>query len=281
MQKSKPEPATLDSKQIFLLLFARELIRNSEEGLLQLKRVLDIEQRKQALDEIVRMQKIPLPIAAKTQVPPSEKQGSAVARPAREEFPLMKSILSQESKIRLDGEVEAVKPVHIEPARREIMNGHGTASFPVLRIPEPRLPPELEYLKPIPSTREIELGKLNPLINDPAIRKIECDGPNKPIIVSGNMGRKPTEIILTAGETEEVIERFSAAAKIPVDVGVFRVVVGNLIFSAIVSDIVPNRFIISKISPQVQMRFRPVPQQVPPSVNMAYSNYINPVNIPY
>ena len=36
----------------------------------------------------------------------------------------------------------------------------------------------------------------------------------------------PTEIILSNNEIEDIIERFSRAAKIPIDIGVYKVVVG-------------------------------------------------------
>ena len=212
----------LDKKQIFLLLFARELIRNSEESLLQLKRIIEEQ---------------------------SKPQVKAPETPKKEEEPLMKSILSENQK---PGELSVVNPVSIRSQRQEISEGLQKFEYPVLRIPEPKLPPEFEYLKPVPSTREIDLDKLNPIINDPQVREIECDAPNKPIMVYGTMGRKPTEIILSNYEIEDIIDRFSKASKIPVDVGVYKVVVGNLIFSSVISDIVPSRFLITKMAPSRQ-----------------------------
>ncbi len=254
MPKLKPEQ-TLDEKQVFLLLFARELIRNSEEGLLQLKRILEQEAGK--------------PLA---EVP--EQNLEILNQP---EFPLIKSILSAMPRITMDGEFAAVKPVYIKSQRREISNGYGRIEYPVLRIPEPRLPEQLSYLKPVVSVREIDLNKLNSLIYDAGVKKIECDGPNKPVIVSGGMGRKPTEIILSSNEIDDIVERFSKAARIPVDVGIFRVVVGNLIFSAIISDVVPSRFTITKMAPAAQMNFRYMPRAMPPpAVKMSYADYIKP-----
>ncbi|MDD5700063.1 MAG: hypothetical protein PHH00_02630 [Candidatus Nanoarchaeia archaeon] len=263
MEKSKPDK-TLDNRQIFLLLFARELIRNSEEGLLQLKRLLERAGERQVLE-----MKIQEPVQ-KTNLENKDGDG----------FPLIKSILSESPRITVDGEFSAMKPVSIRPQRREISNGHGTMAFPILRIPEPKLPPEFQHLKPVPSRKEIDLDKLNPFINDTSVKRIECDGPNKPVLVSGSMGRRPTELVLSSNEIDEIVERFSRAARIPVDVGVFRVVVGNLIFSAIISDVVPSRFVITKMAASMQMNFKPIPPMMPPPVNMPYSNYINPVNVP-
>jgi hypothetical protein len=224
---------SLDKKQIFLLLFSRELIRNSEEGLFQLKRIIE-EGNKLAAE-------IPVKVPEKAEV-------------KKEDFPLTKSILSEAPKT--ETELGVVKPVNIKPPRQEISDGVPQFGYPVLRIPEPKLPPEFEYLKPIPSTKEIDLDKLNPFVNDPQVREIECEAPNKPIIVYGGMGKMPTGVMLSNNEIEDTIERFSSASKIPIDVGVYKVVVGNLIFSAIVSDVVPSRFLITKMKPSTQTIIR-------------------------
>ncbi len=213
-------------------------------------------------------------------IPEPEQEKPVPQNKDRDQSPMIKSILSESPKITIDGEFSAIKPVNIKSQIREISNGHGTMTFPILRIPEPKLPEEFKYLKPVASTKEIDLDKLNSLVNDVNVKRIECDGPNKPVLVSGSMGRKPTEIILSNNEIEDIVERFSRAARIPVDVGVFRVVVGNLIFSAIISDVVPSRFVITKMAASNQMNFKPISPRMPPAVNMPYSNYINPVNVP-
>ncbi len=249
MQKLK---GSLDKKQIFLLLFSRELIRNSEEGLFQLKRIIE-QQGKSTEIEV-----------------PAEKKETE-----EEEFPLVKSILSEAP--RPEDELSVVKPVHIIPARQEISGGIQKSGYPVLRIPEPKLPAEFQYLKPIPSRREIDLSKLNALVNDSQVREIECEAPNKPVIVYGTMGKMPTEIILSNNEIEDIIERFSRAAKIPIDIGVYKVVVGNLIFSAIVSDVVPSRFLITKMAPSNQTIIKSINPNLPPTKpkqSIDYSNYI-------
>lgn len=118
---------------------------------------------------------------------------------------------------------------------------------PILRIPEPRFPLRLQYLKPIPTNVEIDIGKLNPLARDPMVEVIECDGPGKSIIVKGAMGSKTTKIILTKEEIEQIVQNFSETAKIPLYEGVFRVVVGRLILLAIISGVVSSKFIIKKM----------------------------------
>ncbi|MEM3116585.1 MAG: hypothetical protein QXD63_01470 [Candidatus Pacearchaeota archaeon] len=117
-----------------------------------------------------------------------------------------------------------------------------------MRIPEIKLPETLTHLRPVPTSQYIDLGKLNPLINDPIVKKIECDGPNEKIIVEGLMGRKYTKITLTKEEINEIIEKFSEASKIPIIEGIFRVVFGKIIFTAIISNLTDPKFIITKMS---------------------------------
>jgi len=116
-----------------------------------------------------------------------------------------------------------------------------------LTVPETRLPEHFQYLRPIPTRESIDLGKLNPLIKDPMVRVVECSGPEGEITVDGTMGIKKTGIILSRDEISRVIDWFSRASKIPVHEGVFKVVLGNLIFMAIVSEIVGSTFTIKKM----------------------------------
>lgn len=116
-----------------------------------------------------------------------------------------------------------------------------------LSIPEPKLPLHLEYLKPVPTNiPEIDLSKLNPLIKDRAVRIIEVN-PDEKVVVMGTMGTKPTDIILNKEDISRVINKFSELSKIPTEEGIYRVVVGNLILSAIISEVVGSKFIIKKI----------------------------------
>ena len=117
----------------------------------------------------------------------------------------------------------------------------------VLRIPEIKLPPKFQYLRPTPTKLEIDLGKLNPLVKDPLVKNIECDGASQNIIVEGTMGRKKTRITLDRKEIDETIDKFSEQAKIPTYEGVYKVVVGKMIFSAIISKVIGSKFIIRKM----------------------------------
>ena len=119
---------------------------------------------------------------------------------------------------------------------------------PFLRIPTSPLPQTMQDIRPFATRAEIDMGKLNPLIRDPLVKIIECHGPDEKIIVTGRMGRKPTSITLRKEQIQEIIERFAEVTKVPVDEGVFKSVFGNLILSAMISEIVGSKFILSKMN---------------------------------
>ena len=121
------------------------------------------------------------------------------------------------------------------------------AQTKTLTIPEPKLPPHLQYLKPVPRDIKIDLERLNPLIKDPAIKIIECNGPDEHIFVRGSMGVKPTDTILNKEEINRIIKKFSEISRIPIHEGVYRVIAGRLILSAIISEVIGSKFMIKKM----------------------------------
>ena len=118
---------------------------------------------------------------------------------------------------------------------------------PVLQLPEPVLPETVSYIRPVATTQTIDLGRLNILVNDPLVKVIECNGDEKNIVVMGLMGRKATPIKLSKDEIEQVVGAFSDASKIPINEGLFKAAVGDLVISAVISEIVGIQFIIRKI----------------------------------
>lgn len=140
---------------------------------------------------------------------------------------------------------------HPAPVRKRIVPRERPVQFrarKVLRIPNLSLPRHLSSIKPVASEKNsLDLGKLNPFIQDPNVLTIETEGENETIYVTGSMGRKPTNVKLSRTEIDEVINRFSEVAKIPKNEGLFKVAVGKLLLTATISDSVSSRFVIEKI----------------------------------
>ncbi len=204
-------------KRIFLLTFTKELIKHSEKK------------------DIIKLQKI-IESSKKGKEKSSEETPIFTKETMQIEIPVQKTIEM------------TLQPV-IQPLRltKSALRKFTSPTPKQLFIPEPKLPSHLEYLKPIPTPGvEIDLFKINPLIKDPAVRLIEVN-PDEKVMVSGTMGTKPTDIILTKDDIDRVINKFSEVSKIPTTEGIYRVVVGNLILSAIISETIGSRFTIKKM----------------------------------
>jgi hypothetical protein len=152
------------------------------------------------------------------------------------------SILNKEPIIEGIRELRRINlPTISRPVTRQFNN-------PTFNIPESKLPPHLEYLKPVAtSTTEIDLFKLNPLIKDSAV-KIITGSPDEAVSVTGTMGTKPTSIVLNKEDIDRIINVFSTMSKIPATEGIYKVAIGSLVLSAIISNVVGSRFVIKKLS---------------------------------
>ena len=206
---------TESQKILFLLAFTHELLRNSGGNIFTLEHIVEEREteRGQASTEFTGI--------LKQERKASEQQREKITREnIKQIFNIQKPEVGNPFKI-----------IH-----------------PVLRVPEIRLPPRFNYLKPMPTNLRIDLGKINPLVEDPMVATIESSGPNQAVVVSGGMGRKPTNIILDRSDIDDIIDKFSKATKIPVHEGIFKVVYGRMIFSAIVSDVIGSKFVIQKMN---------------------------------
>ena len=213
-------------KALFLLNFTKELIKHSHQG------------------EILSLQ-------GEVEEKEFEKEKSELnlnSRQGADNFQRLKQIQTNSISDFSNKLVNQKTAVEIKPKPFVPMQ---KISPPVptrkLLVPEPNLPPELAYLKPSPTATELELGKLQSLINDPLVQSIECSGEDEQLVVHGNMGSKSTNIILSKEEINDVIEEFSKKSRIPVQEGIFKVAVGRLVLSAVVSNVISSKFIIKKM----------------------------------
>ena len=116
--------------------------------------------------------------------------------------------------------------------------------------------PQTLQIKPVADAnkdfRELGLGKITPIILDPAVSSIECPGPNKPILVNKSGAIQTTNTILNSEEISNIMKEISLKTKIPLISGVFKAALGNVIVTALISEFVGTRFIIQKIIPLSQ-----------------------------
>jgi len=116
-----------------------------------------------------------------------------------------------------------------------------------LTPPEPRIP-----VQPLPSKlpQGFNLAKLEFLIHDPRVTIIECPGPEKFILARSSGRTTLTKTALSTEDIQNVIQTFSQEARIPIIPGLFKAAVGDLILTAVISELVGSRFIITKVNPQ-------------------------------
>jgi len=211
-----------DFKRYFLITFTKELVlQSAKRDINKLQKIIDLKERKEV---------------KKFQV-----KGEFIRRVEEPQRIVLKKPNVQEK----------ITPRITRPITRQ-----------ALSIPEPRLPSHLEYLKPVSSNLpDIDLGKLNPLIKDRAVKIIEVN-PDEKVTVMGLMGTKSTDITLNKEDIDRVINAFSEISKIPTEEGIYRVAVGSLILSAIISEVVGSKFIVKKIAEQTTTQSMPYQSQL-------------------
>jgi len=237
MRQISKEKATF-----FLLQFTKELIIQSttQESLTQKSLAPD----NIPLQEIKIPKEIPLVLAKPPSVSSDTSENKEIFSPIQKKVPQIISNFKPLPKQSMLQRTFSRKRLPLIPTKNK-----------VLTIPAVKLPSHLQYLKPIPREIKIDLGKLNPLINDHRVKTIECNGPREQIIVSAP-SKKLTNIILNEEEINQIIEKFSKTAKIPIQIGILKIVVGKLILSSIISEVIGTKFIIQKMNAPSQFMQR-------------------------
>lgn len=202
-----------ENRILFLKEFTKELILNSKTNEGQFAEII-------SEDKIKNPAEIPI-----SPIMPAELKPFLNPRQISRQLPMKRIPLKL-----------MAKPIAIKQAiRPQIMQGK-----------------KLSEIEPLPSSipSGFSLNKIDFLIQDPRVTIIECPGPEK-FVITRTAGRTAmTKLSLNNQEIQSIIEKFANAAKIPIISGLFKAAVGNLVITAVVSDIAGNRFIITKITPR-------------------------------
>ena len=199
-----------DLKGLFLKEFVKELIRNTKPR--------------------------PLP----TEI--SEEEIKPTIIPEKEMIP---SQLKIEKPVQIIHVERTISPRNIpHPLQRMRPSPKPISQGKFFPRPETKMP--INYPIPPPTTGEIDLGKINLLAKDTRVESIECQGPNKNILVKKNGLLQRTNISLTETEINKIIKNFSEKTRIPLIGGAFKAAFGNLIITAVISEYVGSRFILQR-----------------------------------
>jgi hypothetical protein len=140
-----------------------------------------------------------------------------------------------------------VAPIKIGSRRSEV---GGRVVMPPRRMAPP-VAPVAQHVVPAAPQGEVavpsqDYGKIMPLLNDPSVSTIECQGVGKPVMVIRAGQKQVTKIVLTAKEIKEILQKVSDAVHIPLLEGVFRAAVDNFSINAVISEMIGSRFVIKK-----------------------------------
>jgi len=118
------------------------------------------------------------------------------------------------------------------------------------KIPQtPKMRPSLEVLAKtltkVPAKPLVTFGKLDILLNDPAMQILECPGPGKRINIKKYGNVEQTDITLTQDEISDIIDKFSKQTNLPLT-QVFKAKIQNLEITAFISPVVGSKFMIVK-----------------------------------
>ena len=118
------------------------------------------------------------------------------------------------------------------------------------QMPQRAFRPMPQMSRPMPPAQQasidIDLGKINYLVQDAKVAKIECKGPGKNLIATKMGMIAQASLILTEDEVLAIIKTFSEKTHIPLIGGTFKALYKNLLMTAIISEDLGSRFIIEK-----------------------------------
>lgn len=105
---------------------------------------------------------------------------------------------------------------------------------------------EMPLITGVPKFISLDLGKLNPFIQDNTVTLIQCDGADLPVKITKEGRIYETIIKLTEDEIKTIIHRFADRAGLALTEPIFKATVGNMSITAITSTFAGTKFVISK-----------------------------------
>ena len=140
---------------------------------------------------------------------------------------------------------------------------------PSIISPPPNITKEIQTLPPMPSPKPIVLppltpinkfdqpkkvgsinfGKVTSFLLDPTVISVECPGPGKNLLINKIGLKQSSSITLSEEEIKSIMEEISQKTRIPINRGLFRAAIQDLLVTAVVSEYVGTRFIIQKRKP--------------------------------
>ena len=145
----------------------------------------------------------------------------------------------------------SIKPIQQSPQLMQQQNIHQQTVSPTSQTTQiPFQLPSQQVSQQIQTNPTSNpLAKIESLVKDQGVQLIECPGAGKFILVKVRNKINTTKITLTEEEIKAIIDYFAQQADIPIVGGILRAAVDDMLISAVSSNYVGSRFIITKKSP--------------------------------
>ncbi len=172
------------------------------------------------------------------------------------------------SQIQSPPKVQFIPPVKAPPQRPMVTKVIETSFMPSHPVQPPQsyptqssqaiqpTQPNQTYTPQQPTSQQdlIEYGleKISPILSDPAVLSIECQGPGKPLLINKSGAIQVSPISLSQEEINSMMAKISEKTRIPIISGTFKAAFLNYLATGVISNFVGTRFIIQKKNP-----FRP------------------------
>lgn len=111
---------------------------------------------------------------------------------------------------------------------------------------ETRIPTQSQKLYLGSEIKGAGIEKIRPFLMNRSISSIECPGPGRNLLIKRYNRINMTKTILGENEIKDIINDFAEKARIPLDGGILKAAVDNLVISAVTSEFAGSRFIINK-----------------------------------
>ncbi|MFA5992739.1 MAG: hypothetical protein WC796_03470 [Candidatus Pacearchaeota archaeon] len=144
--------------------------------------------------------------------------------------------------------VEPIQEKQIAVQKEEVSRQFVFDTRPISSIEQPQNNQNNQDYFEANQEGQSDLNKIDKFVKDNSIVSIDCSGPGRFIVLRNITGRQViTKIVLMKEDIDSILNYFSNAVRIPRIGGIFKAIVGNLVITAIDSDVAGPRFIITKI----------------------------------
>ena len=144
---------------------------------------------------------------------------------------------------------QRLPPVNHQTVAPVTMPVSARPQIPILRPVRYAPAPHQAPRAPQPSVQPLPLFSLPSfaaLVRDAQIAMIECQGPDKPLIITQQGRPEVSKVILSTEDIATIIQEVSQYTHIPIVQGLFKALIGPFSISGVNSEVAGSRFILQR-----------------------------------